>query len=181
MIPSDITPKLAKLLPLLASNHDGEVVAAARAIVRTLTAAGSDLHALAVALEPSPFDWRDLVRQAIERASAEPIRPQVDPDAPEAPSKRWGLPIWGVKKVEPWAVVAGHCLQLDWTIPKAVGGKFLTKDERQRLKKFEQWRTPVTNADAEWIEATVAKCHAARDAWRSRPKAEPAPSEKVPA
>jgi len=42
--------KLAKLLPLLASDKDGEVVATARAIDRTLRAAGLDLHALAARL-----------------------------------------------------------------------------------------------------------------------------------
>jgi hypothetical protein len=50
---SDITfavPKIAKLIPLLASDHDGEVVATARAIDRTLKSAGLDLHDLAQAM-----------------------------------------------------------------------------------------------------------------------------------
>lgn len=42
--------KIAKLLPLLASPHDGEVLGAARAIVRALAADGLDLHALAAEL-----------------------------------------------------------------------------------------------------------------------------------
>jgi hypothetical protein len=41
---------VAKLIPRLASPHDGEVVATARAIERTLRGAGLDLHALAKAL-----------------------------------------------------------------------------------------------------------------------------------
>jgi hypothetical protein len=42
--------KLALLIPRLASNHDGEVVATARAIRRVLGAAGHDLHDLAAVL-----------------------------------------------------------------------------------------------------------------------------------
>ncbi len=38
--------KVGKLLPRLASNHDGEVVATARAIIRSLQSHGSDLHDL---------------------------------------------------------------------------------------------------------------------------------------
>lgn len=50
-----VTDRLTKLIPRLASDHDGEVVATARAIGRTLTNAGLDFHALAGALqEPEP-------------------------------------------------------------------------------------------------------------------------------
>jgi hypothetical protein len=42
-----VSPRLAKLLPLLASNQSGEVVATAAAITRTLTKAGADWHVLA--------------------------------------------------------------------------------------------------------------------------------------
>lgn len=47
-------PKIVKLIPRLASNHDGEVIATVRAIERTLKSAGVDLHALARALEKEP-------------------------------------------------------------------------------------------------------------------------------
>lgn len=43
----DVGARLAKLLPLLASDQPGEVVATAAAITRTLAAAGADWHALA--------------------------------------------------------------------------------------------------------------------------------------
>lgn len=39
--------RLAKLIPMLATDHDGEVIATARAIERTLRSEGLDLHALA--------------------------------------------------------------------------------------------------------------------------------------
>lgn len=41
-----IAPRLAALLPLLGSSHDGEIVATARAIDRTLASVGADLHDL---------------------------------------------------------------------------------------------------------------------------------------
>jgi hypothetical protein len=57
--------KIAKLIPRLASPHDGEVVATARAIERTLRGAGLDFHTLAKALcervapiSITPASWR---------------------------------------------------------------------------------------------------------------------------
>ena len=41
-----VIPRLEKLLPLLGSDRDGEVIAAVGAIRRALTAAGSDFHDL---------------------------------------------------------------------------------------------------------------------------------------
>ena len=43
--------KLASSIRLLASDREGEVVAAARAAVRTLKAAGGDIHVLADLVE----------------------------------------------------------------------------------------------------------------------------------
>jgi hypothetical protein len=48
-----VAPRLSKLLLMLSSPHDGEVVAAARAIDRTLHDGGHDWHDLAKALLPS--------------------------------------------------------------------------------------------------------------------------------
>jgi hypothetical protein len=84
-----ITPKLSKLIPMLATEHDGEVVATVRAINRTLKAAGMDFHALVEALcelkptyapppppspEPPPSTLLDIARwcraHAISRLSS---------------------------------------------------------------------------------------------------------------
>ena len=55
MIALPAVPKLTKLIPLLASDKDGEVVvAAARAIGRTLEAVKADFHDLARALSAPP-------------------------------------------------------------------------------------------------------------------------------
>jgi len=45
-----VAPKLSKLIPMLATDHDGEVVATVRAINRTLQGAGLDFHNLVEAL-----------------------------------------------------------------------------------------------------------------------------------
>jgi len=92
-------------------------------------------------------------------------------DAPEASSRLQGLPIYDPNKVEPWRAVAEHCLQLDWIIPKAHGGRFLTKAERERLKIVARHYGPVTNATADWIKTVLAQCEAARQSWRDRGKA----------
>jgi hypothetical protein len=78
----NVRPKIARLLPLLASDQDGEVVAAVRAIERLLQGAGADWHDLTriVAGEtvlpfkivafsgssPEPR-WRHLARRCAER------------------------------------------------------------------------------------------------------------------
>ena len=48
-----VAPKLSKLIPLLSSDQDGEVIATVRAIGRTLNNAGLDLHDLAKAVATS--------------------------------------------------------------------------------------------------------------------------------
>lgn len=49
-----VAPKIAKLIPRLATDHDGEVLATVQAIRRTLAAAGLDLHDLVGALNSPP-------------------------------------------------------------------------------------------------------------------------------
>lgn len=66
-----VAPKLAKLIPLLSSDKDGEVVATARAIERMLRGIGLDLHALAAALAAEPevkvvVVYRDPPKKAAE-------------------------------------------------------------------------------------------------------------------
>jgi hypothetical protein len=54
MLSPDAIIKIGKLIPRLASDHDGEVVATARAIQRSLQSAGADLHDLVAALDKPP-------------------------------------------------------------------------------------------------------------------------------
>lgn len=67
---ASIAPRLSQLVLMLSSDHDGEVVAAARAIGRTLKSSRLDWHDLAEAISlPLPAvvhpiddrDWRDLL------------------------------------------------------------------------------------------------------------------------
>jgi hypothetical protein len=51
-----IAPKLAKILPLLASDKDGEVIATARAIGRMLAGAQADWHDLVRVLTEPPAE-----------------------------------------------------------------------------------------------------------------------------
>ena len=65
-----VAPQLAKLIPRLASNHDGEVVATARAIERVLKSGGFDWHDLAAVVctsPPPPKSWRSLARFCADR------------------------------------------------------------------------------------------------------------------
>ena len=68
---SDLAPRLSKLIPRLASNHDGEVVATVAAIRRTLEADGLDLHDLAEAIGKPP---EPKVIYRTEPARADPSR-----------------------------------------------------------------------------------------------------------
>jgi hypothetical protein len=71
-LPITLIPTLSKLIPRLASNHDGEVVATVRAIERVLKSAGRDLHDLAACLGApvarQDADWRRAVRFCFENA-----------------------------------------------------------------------------------------------------------------
>jgi hypothetical protein len=63
-----VAPKLAKLIPMLGSDRDGEALATVRAIERTLKAAGLDFHALAA---------------AVEHEDAQPVRHDTDDPYPD--------------------------------------------------------------------------------------------------
>jgi hypothetical protein len=56
-LPADAAARVAKLIPMLGSDNDGEVVATVRALRRVLAGAGSDLHGLAAVVagaSPAP-------------------------------------------------------------------------------------------------------------------------------
>jgi hypothetical protein len=70
--------KLRRLIPLLSSDKDGEVVATVHAIRRTLAAADLDLHDLARLLTPA----------TVTPASAAP-EPERPPEPPPKPDRQW--------------------------------------------------------------------------------------------
>jgi hypothetical protein len=52
LMASDVARRVAQIIPRLATSHDGEVIATARAIGRVLHAGGADWHDLADAISP---------------------------------------------------------------------------------------------------------------------------------
>lgn len=150
------------MLPRLASEYEGEVVAAARAIGRTLVTAGLNWHALAGTLQIAPTGSTPAPPR--RRSST---GPNAKSGAPDAPCRQTGMRLWDTQTVEPWSRAARYTLMLDWTMPKAFGGRFLSKTDWDRLKGFER-NASVTNADATWIEAVVIQARQAVEAWRSR-------------
>jgi hypothetical protein len=56
------TEKIGKLIKMLSSSNDGEVVAAARAILRTLAQEGTDIHELAARVDGGKLSKADMQR-----------------------------------------------------------------------------------------------------------------------
>nr|USU31054.1 hypothetical protein NG677_17135 [Methylobacterium sp. OTU13CASTA1] len=177
MIARTLAQRVAKLVPLLASDKDGEVIAAARAIARTLTTAGTDLHDLADTLnrmqtvaEPRPN--RDAASNgdagsaapwnyANEFRQAEPVGGA--PDHPDAMTRKFGLPIFRQGAIGSWQEVCQHCFTLNRSIARKHGGRFLRDFEVKILTDIMTGKRWPTNANASWIETVVARCHQARD------------------
>ena len=86
-------PKLAKLIPRLASDHDGEVVATVAAIRRTLQAGGADLHDFAGAVQTIGLP---AVKAAPKRRKAS-TKAKAQPPAP----RRYSAPV-----IRSWAQLA---------------------------------------------------------------------------
>lgn len=169
MFSPETADRLAKLIPRLASDQDGEVVATARAIERTLKADGSDLHGLAdavrrkkrIVLNPTghgggSFSYADTFKEAASTVDG--------PPHPDALTNKFGLPIHAPDRIVPWPEVAKHCLMLNRTVPKKYGGKFLQDWQKQLLKTLIDDLRQPTNRHVQWIETVVARCHQGRDA-----------------
>jgi len=71
-IPRETMRKVAAIIPRLGSNHEGEIIAAARALERTLASANQGFSDLADAISPQPAvttpfkkpgtDWKQAAR-----------------------------------------------------------------------------------------------------------------------
>ncbi|UMY16633.1 hypothetical protein MMB17_18390 [Methylobacterium organophilum] len=174
MIPPDVVEKLQKQILLLTSNHDGEVVAAAHAIERTLKAANLDMHALAASIRS-----RSPVRNEVWRNAAyatpgfnyanvfwQATQNGLHPTHPDASSPRFGLCLYTTERVETWREVGRHCLELNRKIPKRYGGRFLREFEIKLLEQIKKGGLWPTNTQVAWLERVVAQCHQVRDAQR---------------
>jgi len=76
-----LRPRLAKLIPRLASDQDGEVIATVRAIARVLQTAGLDFHDLAQAVSGAPAPWQ--AASSWSHAARPPPPPPPPPPEPE--------------------------------------------------------------------------------------------------
>jgi hypothetical protein len=100
-----IAAKLATFIRLLSSDKDGEVVAAARAMQRTLKAAGADIHALADRVEKSNDKLSDADMKVLyETGFADGRR------ATENAQQRSG-DFYNVDSTPPWHEMATWCQQ----------------------------------------------------------------------
>jgi|tagenome__1003787_1003787.scaffolds.fasta_scaffold20016907_2 hypothetical protein len=72
------TSRVAPLVRLLGSPIDAEALGAARAIDRTLKAAGADLHALADHIEHGGGTWRTRWYDEQRRAEQNPSTPSIE-------------------------------------------------------------------------------------------------------
>lgn len=175
MIPPDVSDKLTKLIPLLGSDNDGEALGAARAIGRTLQAAGLDFHALADRIRPGAAEVPRVVYRDVPYATPDynyadafrRARPPVSPHEPaDALTRSFGLPIYCEERLAPWWDVGCHCLMLNRTILKRHGGRFLRDFELKIIRDIADGIRSPTNAQASWLETVVARCHQARAAER---------------
>jgi hypothetical protein len=79
-LPAAIADKIAAINPRFASDHDGEVVACARAIERTLRGAGADWHDLVAT-------FRNGAAVVVVGEKAPPPRPAPQPRKPNSEPK----------------------------------------------------------------------------------------------
>jgi hypothetical protein len=111
--------KLGKLLKMLSSPRDGEVIAAARAILRTLEGAGADIHELARRVESGKLSEADM--QRIYDAAYADGRRAAEKDKPT-----------GFNDIEPnWHEMAINCRDQD-------NGR-LTERERDFVNDMVRW------------------------------------------
>ncbi|QGY01471.1 hypothetical protein MMSR116_05820 [Methylobacterium mesophilicum SR1.6/6] len=139
---ADFTDRLAKLLLMLGSDVDGEVVNAARMLVRTLASEDMDLHDLAAALKLAPG--------RIAPDNMDPTAPWAYGPRPESPSEAWGLTCER-GYMRPWKSLAFELLKLNHKIPKRYGGKCLMPHQVLILQRMQQGGRP-----------TIAEAHAIR-------------------
>jgi hypothetical protein len=143
-----VADKLGKFIRLLKSNRDGEVVAAARAIVRTLEGAGADIHDLAdrhrrqlpTAKKFTEADAREIYQRGVDagRRAATQAQPatfrNVDDDGP------------------PWHVIACECA--------AHPDRLRDQREKDFVADMVRWTTrggQPTEKQAKWLRSIYVR------------------------
>jgi hypothetical protein len=139
-----VADKLSKLLKLLSSPRDGEVLGAARAILRTLEGAGADIHELATRIQGSGKLSQADMQRIYDAAFAEGRRAG-ERDKPAAAENAW-------HDVEPnWQEIATEC--------RDRGDGRLTVREREFVSDMVRWtvyRKP-SEKQAKWLHALYVR------------------------
>jgi hypothetical protein len=133
MIDVGTEEKLEKLVRLLSSDKEGEVVAAAHAIKRTLANAGSDIHELAERIKGgklSESEMRKIYEAGYEAGKDENAAGKGFSDTTAGPS---------------WLEMAEYCAQHD-------NGR-LTEREREFIDDMTRWctRREPTEKQGKWL------------------------------
>jgi hypothetical protein len=137
-----VADRLGKLLRLLSSDRDGEVISAARAIVRTLGGAGLDIHALAESLgingkRFSEADAAEIYRRGVEDGKRAAENENIGFHSVDEPT---------------WHEIACECAAHDKCL----------RDERERQFVGDMVRRTVrggepTEKQAHWLRAIYAR------------------------
>ncbi|MEG9503905.1 MAG: hypothetical protein MIN69_18935 [Methylorubrum extorquens] len=159
----EVADRLTKLLLLLGSAVDGEVLNAARALVRVLDAEDMDLHDLAGALA--------LVPGRAAPASMSPADPTAAWSRPSPESATDALGIHCERGyLTPWKTAAFDLLKMNQTVPKRYGGKCLLPHQILILQRIQHGGTP-TIAEAHAIRRMDSLLRTAQRAQQADPKA----------
>lgn len=167
----DLSPetltRLGKLIRMLSSTNDGEVVSAVRRIESTLKSGGRDIHDLAKAVEDSARSsfrddpWADVLRKAAERSAS----------ADEWATRSWGDDVGARSAAAKRGADAKPGSKLNWHDAAAFCreyGKRLTDSEREFVSDME-YRTSrlgfePTLRQKDWLRDIYGKCKMRRHA-----------------
>jgi hypothetical protein len=135
--------KIGKLIKMLSSPNDGEVVAAARAILRQLQAEGSDIHELAERVEG----------RKLSKAEMQTIYDRAYRDGKKAAAANDGFSDVGSSDGPSWHDMAVAILS------KASGR--LSPKELGFVEDMERWcaRREPTPKQAKWLHSIYCRIH----------------------
>ena len=144
-LPTSTRRKLASSIRLLASDREGEVLAAARAIPRTLNAAGADLHTFADLVEQangggfSEAEMKKLYDAGYEAGRADGVR------AAEAKVPHDTDGFRDINDIESWREIVRFCQQRN---------AHLRSKDRDFIDDMVRWtkRKQPTPKQAVWLQ-----------------------------
>ena len=142
-----IAGRLGKLIRMLSSNQDGDVLNAARAIVRTLDTAGLDVHALAANIGGGDKKFSDEdAREIYQRGVA---------DGRQAAEREQNAPVFrnvNLNDEPSWHDIACECA--------AHGARLRDKRERKFVNDMVRWTVhggEPTEKQAKWLRSIYAR------------------------